>query len=979
MAGEPRHSTTGAAPRARLSAVLVPLLAAALAMAAFEGLGALLFEGWKWTLGSIQAPKREMRIFMYFWTVFGSVAACFLTIGYARLASGGRRLERLRRAADSAIWIPLAMVVAFAAPLLLRVLVLDSAPITDDESAYQFMAEVLALGKVKVVSPPGPEFFDRTFMVNGGHMYAQYFLGWPALMVPGVLLGYPGVVNPLYLALTIPALHALLKRFTGGGWAKLGLLVFVTSPMYLFGAATLMSHTSCFLALTWMLYFAFRARDEDGPLWAHAGFTLMFSIAFFVRPTSALGVGLPILWWWFRGALREPLRRVAVVALVSAIPAMLLGGAFLQVNKLQNGSYTKVAYQAELEYRQVRKYKPKRFSKNSKRKPLVVNMRFRSPGRWWKSKVGSLLRLNYALLGWPSSLLMAIFAGYRRSPAGLLLASFLSYYVVHFFIADIGVDTYGPVHFFEQSLPALLLVMLGFKRGGEWLAARAQTGQVGPWPARPGDPAAGVPARLFGARADALSGALLLAMVTISAWAYTPRRVAAVATIAESTAQPFRVARERGIHNAVVFVTTGKFAGNCASKPHRNYVYWRPNNDPLLKNDILWLNHQGLDNDREFLAEHFPGRAGYVMSTHFCKVQLLPLDGLPPGELERQLRSKRDSAYSVPERECPKDPVESEYLARSLLVDRPVAYWRLGDEDGLERDISGNGWDGEHIATQRGMLGIAGDGDGATGFGRRHSRVRVANFDGMPVENISIELWFKQTSPRAKGTLLSYAIDDGSFASANELSLGPTTDLQVIFGGSSTHRAKLNLATATWYQLVVTWERESAELNVYVNGQLETRDGYFAPEFDLRPGGMLIFGQDQDKVDGGYQASQQLRGRLDEVAIFDTVLSEEQVNGHWHALRCVREPKAKIDGMSGPRRKRTKGKSRAKTNAKRAAAQARARKRNRAAAVAPKQGVADDELDDELVDDELEGDETDDDAAEDDEAGDDEESASARP
>ncbi|MCA9718735.1 MAG: hypothetical protein KC468_28965, partial [Myxococcales bacterium] len=888
MAREPRSSVSGASDRPpgytplRPLQLLTPILAAALAMVAFEALGALLFDGWVWELGSIQAPKRGMRIFMYFWTVFGAVAACFLTVGYARVASLGGVLERLGRSARSRVWVPVAMLVALAIPTLLRVLVLDSAPITDDESAYQFMAELLALGKLTIASPPGPEFFDRTFMVNDGHLYAQYFLGWPALMVPGVLLGAPGLANPVYLALTVPPLHAVLRRVVGDGWAKLGLLAFVSSPMYLVSASTLMSHTSCFFALTWMLYFGFRARDEGGPLWAHAGFTLMFSVAFFIRPTSALGVGLPFLWWWFRGALREPVRRVLVIAVVSALPAMLLGGAFLGVNKAQNGSYTKVAYQAELEYRQVRKYKPKRFSKSSKRKPLVYNMRFRSPGRWYKSKIGSLLRLNYALLGWPSSLLMAIFAGFRRSPAGLLLASFLSYYVVHFFIADIGVDTFGPVHFFEQSLPALLLVMLGFKRAGEWIVARAEAGHVGPWPTTAGAP--GQPPRLFGARVDALMGALLLAFVTISAVAYTPRRVGAVQTIAAATAQPFAVAREQGVHNAVVFVTSGKFAANCASEPHRNYVYWRPNNDPLLRRDVLWLNHQGLADDRAFLAEHFPERDGYIMSWHSCEVQILPLEGLPPGELERQLRSKRDKAYSVPERVCPGEE-DSRVLARSPLEDRPVAYWRFGDEEGRERDISGNGWDGEHLGTQRGLLGIAGDGDGATGFGRKHSRVRVANFDAMPIENLSIEIWFKQTSPHSKGTLLSYAVDDGTFDGANELAIGDTTDLQIMFGAREKHRAKLNLATALWYQVVITWERESSELNVYVNGQLETRDGEFAPDFELRPGGMLVFGQDQDKVDGGFQSQQQLRGRIDEVAVYDYALSEGQVDGHWHALR----------------------------------------------------------------------------------------------
>ena len=77
-----------------------------------------------------------------------------------------------------------------------RVVVYQGLPILDDESAYQFAARLLAEGRVVGESPPDKLFWDRWFMVNDGSWYAQYFLGWPALLAPFEALGLPQLANP---------------------------------------------------------------------------------------------------------------------------------------------------------------------------------------------------------------------------------------------------------------------------------------------------------------------------------------------------------------------------------------------------------------------------------------------------------------------------------------------------------------------------------------------------------------------------------------------------------------------------------------------------------------------------------------------------------------------------------------------------------------------------------------------------------------
>src|SRR5262245_32136900 len=151
----------------------------------------------------------------------------------------------------------------FAIPLVLRLRILHNAPLTDDESAYRFAAELLASGRLWVPSPPLKLFFDQNFIINDGRMYAVYFLGWPALLVPGVWVGMPGLVNPLLSALTVLPLYRALHHFVGTAWARGGVLLFLASPFIQIAAATGLAHTACLMALTWSLWMYVRTIRDD--------------------------------------------------------------------------------------------------------------------------------------------------------------------------------------------------------------------------------------------------------------------------------------------------------------------------------------------------------------------------------------------------------------------------------------------------------------------------------------------------------------------------------------------------------------------------------------------------------------------------------------------------------------------------------------------------------------------------------------------
>lgn len=586
---------------------LLPLAGGALLLLLLDATRGELMAGLELDFGrTLNLPGVGHGRYLALWLFYGSLAAACLALGLARMVSEEqrKRLMKAWNAGSDRRWMVVAGALAFLIPASLRVFLLGGAPLTDDESAYRFMAEVLASGKVYADSPPLKLFFDNRFMINDGKLYAHYFVGWPALLAPGVWLGMTGLMNALYSALTVPALFLVLRRLTGSGWARLGVVLYLTSPMLMVAAATETAHTSCVAALAWFTLLCLRARD-DGAGWGwHSAAAVVFCIAFFIRPISALGVGLPLLIWWLAG-LRGTSKAARFLAF--ALPAAALAALFLTVNKLQTGSFFEVAYQRAFTYAQENDF---RFSlwPEDMEGDSFAELGFGGVRRSLSVLGAALFRLNVGFLGWPCSLLFALFAG-RGRLRGILALSVVSFLALHFFTNNVGIDTFAPMHYFELAWPLLVLTVCGIERLSATLTRfeSARREALGTWPA-----------------------AAACALVITSLLSYVPVRFAAISRIADNVAMPWRAHREAGLGRSVVFVPE-PFILYCRSRPATGWVFVRPNNDPELDNDVLWVNHLSLEKNR-LLMRSFPDREGYVMAwDQSCRVAFLPLDRLAPG------------------------------------------------------------------------------------------------------------------------------------------------------------------------------------------------------------------------------------------------------------------------------------------------------------------------------------------------------------
>jgi hypothetical protein len=584
-------------------------------LAAFVGIGAkhgpyALDVGYASGLG----PRTVTFYALYFF--LGTAGTVAIAAALTRLQSGwSDGIAHAWRAGPDAAWIVVLAVLAALVPLAIRAWVTHGAPVVDDESAYQYSAELLARGRLVGDSPP-PAIklaFDRSFMINDGRYYSQYFLGWPALMSPAVLAGAPGVANAIYSALALPAIFLVVRRLTGSSpTARLAGLLYVTSPLLAVGAATQMAHTTCFAALAWLTWAALRTADDDAPWWSHALVGATFAIAFWIRPTSAVGIGAPLVVYWAYHALRRPRGRWGALA-ACAVPAVVLGAAFLAVNVAQNGSPARTAYTAAVDYARANGWRFTHWN--------PANAGLETAWWGWSHAFGNAglaaVRMNAALLGWPCSLVLVPFAWGARGTR-VLWASVIWYLAFHLLVKNVGVDVFGPVHYFELAVPLLVLTAVGIPRAADAI------GNVG----------AAVSAR---APWRACAPIAVAVFVIASLVFYAPRQLG---LLRDTTADVEAMLRAPDTlpGRVVVFTRHPLLSPKCVDTP--TWTHWRPNNDPDLANRVLWANHITAEKDREVLS-HFPGRTGWILERELateCVLSLVPLadpaaDAIAPGSI----------------------------------------------------------------------------------------------------------------------------------------------------------------------------------------------------------------------------------------------------------------------------------------------------------------------------------------------------------
>jgi hypothetical protein len=583
--------------------VVVLLGVAALSLVGFHAAGYFLLDGFVLDLGSLFAPAPRYMSFVELWLVFGTIATAALSLALIRIV-----VRTPDAAATPSYPVPTdrafvvaAGLAALAAPLLLKYLLMNGAPLTDDEGAYRFAARLLATGRLFVPSPPLKEFFDQNFMINDGRLYPAYFVGWPALLAIGERLGVPALANPMLSALTVPPLVRLVQRTAGSEWVPAGVLVFLTSPFIQVAAATDMAHTSCLMALTWCVAMYFRTTDGDASWRHHFGFGFFAALAFFVRPQATVPLLLPVFAAWLVSVMRATDRARALTAFT--VPVASWASLFLAVLWLQNGSPFITGYTRYAQYLVDNQFRFTTFGPSD----ITALIGFNFAGLFWAigRTLACLFRLNFDLWGWPSSFVLLAFARPASTHAARLFWWMLaSVFGLMLFQRDWGIDTFGPVHAFELVLPLLVLTMFGARN----LADRLP------------DIAEGFRGYATAARVR-IVGCVVVALAVTACFGFSTVRLRAIRQIADVINRGLLAPERYGLHKAVVFAPAPFVPRSCKGTPS-HFVFFRPTNDPDLESDIVWVNDLG-DSENLRLIRTLPARDAYVLEwSRSCEASL---------------------------------------------------------------------------------------------------------------------------------------------------------------------------------------------------------------------------------------------------------------------------------------------------------------------------------------------------------------------
>jgi 4-amino-4-deoxy-L-arabinose transferase-like glycosyltransferase len=474
-------------------------------------------------------------------------------------------------------------IVAFFLAGLISWDVFEQIPHVEDEAAYLFQAQVFALGRLSVPTPPYPSAYWSPFVLDyQGQRFGKYPPGYPLLLSLGVGLGAPWIVNALLGSLSLWLIAQLGREIYSPAAGLMAAGLGLTCPVFLAESSMLLSHaTSLFFATLFLWAFARVLRDPAGVSRRYAALAgLGMGYVMITRPFDAVGLGLPLaLYGLFRVARgnRTLLRHGLIIAgLVILFSLLLPLYSYLLTGSLVNP------------YRLLWPYDRPGFGPDIglEGHTLADGLRY---ARY------NLRTVATGWLGWPGYWnIVFLFVPFLFRPRGrwnyLLLISFGSIVALHVTYWHYGGHDAGFPRYYYTGLPALLLLSA---RGLEVLAASlsrilaqvAKTSNAGPLLVRP-------PLYLA-----------LTALVLYNGFVFLPEKLNAFRGKTGITAAPLEVAREAGVTDALIFV--------------RNYEHWYDfavffsANSPTLDSEIVYAIYHTPEHARS-VRGLYPDRQCYV-------------------------------------------------------------------------------------------------------------------------------------------------------------------------------------------------------------------------------------------------------------------------------------------------------------------------------------------------------------------------------
>ena len=465
------------------------------------------------------------------------------------------------------LFLGLAMGLAFALMLAANVLVLGRVPHVTDSVAYLFQAKILSEGALSIPAGVAPEFFmPHFFYVDDGRMISLFQPGWPAVLAVGVKLGIPWLVNPILGALMLWPSYRIGLRAFGRAATRLGVVILLLTPFYIFMSASFMAHSLCALLGLIALDQALLYRVDKRPDRMLA-FSFALGLMVDVRALNAMILLVPLSVILLPSLLhgRIPFRHITSgIAIVLVFIAIQLGvnweltgspTTFPQDEYFQKteeiGSCHRLGFGDDVGCEQ--EHGPYSFKKGYHFKDVFSVTRQRLDSLWL-NLLGSPLLLLIMLLP-----LLQVRLGREGLCLYALIASLIGGYMLFYFHGN----CYGPRFYYEGVTAVGIFIALGILQLDDWMGQLAgRFDQAG---------------RFF----RALVPALLLAMLCFSLLHLSPKLIKNYSRFRGVDTRPADIVAESGVSNALVLVPGTDISFSSAA----NF------NSPGFNGDVIYALH----------------------------------------------------------------------------------------------------------------------------------------------------------------------------------------------------------------------------------------------------------------------------------------------------------------------------------------------------------------------------------------------------
>ncbi|KAM9831997.1 neuronal pentraxin-2b [Neosynchiropus ocellatus] len=135
-------------------------------------------------------------------------------------------------------------------------------------------------------------------------------------------------------------------------------------------------------------------------------------------------------------------------------------------------------------------------------------------------------------------------------------------------------------------------------------------------------------------------------------------------------------------------------------------------------------------------------------------------------------------------------------------------------------------------------------------------------------------MWIKSSASPGIGTPFSYGVP----GQANEIVLieWGNNPIELLIN-DKVAQLPLDVRDGRWHHICIAWTTRDGQWDAYQDGEKQGTGDNLAAWHPIKPGGVIILGQEQDVVGGRFDAGQAFVGELSQVNIWDRVLKPVEI------------------------------------------------------------------------------------------------------